>query len=181
MVEAKHSISGLLVAATVHDPEEMEVWMRVWSTSLQAIQLPAGKIIGLFSPVEEETQPSGQTSTVSKDGTTFYRVEADQRPDLLPHLKELAEGWCKELGEGKTPAADKLPRKYEDLLSTGPLAVRQANRVKHNINLKPRSKSVKQRVYRHQPGLIVCMEDVLETLPDPAYSHPTAPLETSPH
>lgn len=154
MVETKHNIPGLLVAATVHEPDGPEIWVRVWNTSFQKIQIPAGKIIGLFSPVEEvKAENNKHVPTTNKDGTTFYRMEADQRPELPPHLEEYAEKWCKELSEEETTAVHKLLCKYKELFSTGPLDVGKTNLVKHSINLKPGAKPVKQRPYRHPPVL----------------------------
>ena len=61
MVEATHGIPGLLVAATLHEPEQPNIWIRVWNVNSTPLTIPEGKIIGFFSPAQEiKEEPSKQ-------------------------------------------------------------------------------------------------------------------------
>ena len=156
MVEAKHDIPGLLVAAVLCQPVNGEVHMRLWNTNPAPLFISSGKIIGLYQPGEDmSNKMADKAATTQTDGTKFYRLGADTEDDvtLPPHLKDLAEEWCKDLSHEETISARKLLWKYRNLFSTGPMDLGRTDLVKHAINLKPGAKPVKQRPYRHPPHL----------------------------
>lgn len=147
VVEQKHSIPGLMVASTLHDVKDRQLIIRLANPTPTAIEVPAGRILGMFLPAE----PDGDSESDEEVAVALNRVEMKEGAELPSHLQEAAVTWCKDLKEADVGPVKKLLYKYQDIFSTGDFDIGRTGVVTHSIRLKPDAQPVRQRPYRHAP------------------------------
>ena len=97
LIEPKHQIHRLRVAATIHRPAEVKLAVRLCNTRDEELVIAAGTIIGCFTPVDMvEIRAQGMKPQWAR--LRCYQANQMQPLEVLPpHLKETVARWCTDL------------------------------------------------------------------------------------
>ena len=124
---------GLRVAASLHQPEQQSLCVRVLNVTSSAIEIPAGKPIASCTAVNmvEDTD-----STVARN--------------TLPEVLESAlQEWCCRLSPHQTQKVRQLMLRHQQVFSLDKYDIGRTTAVRHSIPLVEGVRPVKQRPYRH--------------------------------
>ena len=152
MIEAHNKIAGLWVGATLHDTPTQDIPIKVLNTTNSTLMLPAGRIVGLYLPVEEVQRNLANLPRKEGHGVEFYQLET--KADLTPlptHLEERMDEWCGGLDADDTAKVRQLLSSYSDVFSANDMDVGRTSVIKHSIHLQEGATPIKQRPYRHAP------------------------------
>ena len=151
LVESKHQIHGLMVAATVHRPTGPKMAIRLCNTQTEELIMPAGKIIGRFSPVDVEGDPQPKTQNVESELQRCQDVPQNLSQEQPAHLEELRHEWSRGLEPTDQQRVKTLLIRHTGVFSKYNMDVGRNTMVKHSIALISGANPIKRRGYGHGP------------------------------
>lgn len=136
-VEMSHNIPGLLVATSLHDPNEQKVHIRMLNVTAEPIIIPSGKTVAKCTAVEVQ------------EGIDAESAEPQELP---PHLEEQMRGWGQNLSSDEQQKVRSLLIRHQGVFSSGKYDVGRTQQAKHVIPVPTGTQPIKQRPYRHGPA-----------------------------
>ena len=130
--ESSLNIPGLMVAASVQNPQEQKLRVRILNAGVEPITLPHGKIVATCCAVQSVEQPS----------------DTSEQETLQPHIAR----WCSGLDELERAKVEELLQSHGSVFSTSKYDLGRTDVVKHTIQTRPGTRPIKQRPYRHGPA-----------------------------
>ena len=146
IVEPRHRIVGLLIAASLHSPRGLEICIEVMNTTDEEILIPSGTIIGQFVPVDEVETEAHSTSEYQAFRTCQTEFST---PDIPEHLTSFCKEWGKQLTEDEKSRLQLLLCKYSAVFSKNEYDLGRTDVVTHQIPLLPGTQPIKLNPYRH--------------------------------
>ena len=134
-VEATHTIPGMLVATSLHEPQGQDVHIRILNTTKQPIVLRSGKAVAKCTTVE--VQEALESSLGGKH--------------LPPHLEEQMPVWGQNLSVEDIPKVKALLCRHQAVFSADKYDVGRTHSTRHIIPVLEGTRPIKQRPYRHGP------------------------------
>ena len=145
-MEPTHKFIGLVVAASVHAPDDQQIILRLLNTTDEAIVIRKGTVLGRYLAAdvmeERESEPRIEVN-LYQQGVT------DALPEFLrPHY----ERWCVHLAERGKDDLQALLIAYQDVFSKDEFDMGRTSIVQHEIPLVEGTQPIKQKAYRYGPN-----------------------------
>ena len=131
-LESSLNQPGLMVAASVQNPADQKLKVRILNGGTEPVTLPHGKIVATCCAVQSVEQPS----------------DSPGQDTLQPHI----DRWCADLTQRDREKVQNLLNAHTTVFSTGKYDLGRTDVVKHSIHTQPGTKPIKQRPYRHGPA-----------------------------